>query len=139
MGHCLHQMIRYYQVEKGYVATDSNMCLHAHASSVGNTLVFGRGPIVDGDTNSITDQVFNPQSLRTEVDAKDMPLEWQVALGYVPVKSPVKTGGLSHSSGSPDLTTHDAEQDRGPARVASVLVFMFGVFVGLVLAYFVTI
>jgi hypothetical protein len=132
-------MIRYYQTDRGYVATDSSVRLRANDSSVGNAVVFGRGPIVGWDTSSITDQVFIPKLLGVEVEAVNVPQEWQDALGFVPVKSPVKTGGLSHSSGLPDLSTHDAEKDRGPDQVASVLVFAFGVFVGLVLAYFVTI
>jgi hypothetical protein len=131
-------MIRYYQTNKGYVATDSSARLRANDSSVGNSVVFGRGPAVDWDTSSITDQVFVPKSLGVEVDADNVPHEWREALGLVAVKSPVKTGGLSHSSGSPDLSTQDAEKDRGPNQVASVLVFACGVFVGLVLAYFVT-
>ncbi|MFA5344739.1 MAG: hypothetical protein WC315_00455 [Candidatus Omnitrophota bacterium] len=132
-------MIRYYQTDKGYVATDSSVRLRANDSSVGNAVVFGRGPTVGWDISSITDQVFVPKSLGVEVEADSVPQEWQDALGLATVKSPVKTGGLSHSSGLPDLTKQDAEQDRGPDQVARFLMFAAGVFVGLVLAYYFTI
>ncbi len=131
-------MIRYYQTEKGYVATDSSVKLRANDSSVGSTVVFGRGPTVGWDIGSITDQVFIPKSLGKEVDADSVPQEWHDALGFATVKSPVKTGGLSHSSGLPDLSEQEAEKDRGSEQVARFLMFAIGVFVGLVLAYYVT-
>ncbi len=131
--------IKYFQTGMGYVATDSSVKLRANDSPVGNSLVFGRGPTVGWDISSITDQVFNPKSLGVEVDAESVPQEWQEALGLAPVKNSVKTEGLSHKSGSSDLPKQDVAEDREFDQTAKVfLMFVFGVLVGLVIAYYIT-
>ena len=130
--------VKYYTTGKGYIATDSTVKLRANTSSVGNSLVFGRGPTVDWDLSSITDQVFSPQMLGIEVEAVSVPPEWQAALGLAPVKNSVKTEGLSHLSGSSDLPTHDVTEDREFKQTAKTyLTFFFGVFIGLLIAYYI--
>ncbi len=131
-------MIRYYQTYKGYIATDDTVKLHSNHSSVGNTLVFGRGPTVDWDTSSITDEVFSPKSLGEEIEAANVPEDWRNALGFVAVKSPVKTRKFVSNSGFPNLSIQEVEKNRGPDQAASFLMFACGVFVGLVIAYFIT-
>jgi len=128
--------LRYYRTEKGYVATDSGVVLRAKDRSVGDTVVFGRGPALDWDSSSITDQAFIPRLLIEEVEAKDIPQEWQDALGIVPVKNPVKISRLVSNSGLTNLSMHDAQKDRGLDQIAIFLGFCAGILVGIAIAYY---
>jgi hypothetical protein len=122
-------MITYYKTPKGYIATDDSVKLHANRSPVGNALVFGREPTVAGNLSTIADAVFNPRLLGAPTDATSVPIEWQEALGLAPVKYPDKTTGETEN-----LSTQDAEKNRGLDLKAMFIVFMAGSFLGRILA-----
>jgi len=122
-------MPKYYKTPNGYVATDSRVTLQANHTSVGKSLIFGRGPTVAGDPSTVTDTVFNPRLLGDVIEAENIPEEWQKALG-IPVKNPDRMTGVEPGK----LTKHEAAKDRGSDQMALFVVFVVGALLGRILA-----
>jgi hypothetical protein len=125
-------VIQYWLTDKGYVVTDTSIKLKANHSSIGNTLIFGHGPTRANDITSIEDQVFILKALGVELDAASVSQEWKESLGLIPMTNPVKTDNVS------DLSEQEVEKDRGSNQVAGFLMLAVGIFIGLVIAYYIT-
>jgi len=75
-------MIAYYKSCFDYFAVDWSM------KDPTRSFVYGRGPTIPGDIDSIADQGYRIADLPPSVAAVNVPLEWQLALGLADVVIP---------------------------------------------------